>query len=149
MISYYKEKLEQGLAYQDFVDNELYNVGLPVVNFGSRNYQQKVGENRAGIEIKYDARFRETGKFYIEVAEKADPNNPSFVMSGIYRQDNSWLYLIGDYQSIFIFSKLQLQKIHKRYKEVEISTSKGFLLPVDYAIRCGLVILKLQPGVEW
>jgi len=146
MTPYYKEKLEQGLTYQDFVIHELYNIGLPVVNYGSREYQRMFGENKAGIEIKYDTRFRETGNFYIEVAEKTNPKNPFFVPSGIYRNDNSWLYLIGDYQSIFIFSKLQLQKVHqsKQYTEKEIATSKGFVIPVKEAIKRTLVIHQIH-----
>ena len=132
MNEYYAKKLDQGLKYQDFVVEKLYEIGLPVISYSSKEYQNTVGENKAGIEIKNDTNFRETGNFYIETAEKSDAENANFVPSGIYRNDNTWLYLIGDYETIFVFSKKQLLLLHKcgKMKEVEISTSRGFLLPV-------------------
>jgi len=133
MTSYYKEKLEQGLTYQDFVTEKLYEIGIPVISYSSKKYQHMVGENKAGIEIKNDARFRETGNFYIEVAEKSHSDIRNFTESGIFRNDNTWLYIIGDYEEIFIFSKRQLRLVEDKFDHVSIPTSKGFLLPIDYA----------------
>ena len=65
MTEYYKEKLEQGLQFQDYVIDLLYDAGLPVVTYSSKQYQNNVGENRGGLEIKNDERFRETGNLYI------------------------------------------------------------------------------------
>lgn len=132
MTPYYREKLKQGLHYQDFVVEELYKIGLPIISYSSKEYQNMIGENKAGIEIKNDMNFRKTGNFYIEIAEKSNAENRNFVDSGIYRKDNTWLYLIGDEIEIFIFGKNQLEYLHKKgkYREVQISTSKGFLLPV-------------------
>jgi len=135
MNSYYKEKLEQGLTYQDFVVEKLYEIGLPLISYSSKKYQALIGENKIGIEIKNDDKFAETGNFYIEIAEKSDANNLNWIPSGIYRNDNSWLYILGNYNEIYIFSKKQLILIHKtgKYREVEIPTSKGYLLPMDKA----------------
>lgn len=133
MTAYYKEKLEQGLTYQDFVTEKLYEAGIPVISYSSKRYQHMIGENKAGIEIKNDTRFRETGNFYIETAEKSREEVKNFTNSGVFRDDNTWLYIIGDYQEIFIFSKRQLGLVKDKFKRVEIATSKGFLLPVDYA----------------
>lgn len=135
MNRYYKEKLEQGLTYQDFVVEKLYEIGLPLISYSSKKYQALIGENKIGIEIKNDDKFAETGNFYIETAEKSDANNLNWIPSGIYRNDNSWLYILGNYNEIYIFSKKQLILIHKtgKYKEVEIPTSKGYLLPMDKA----------------
>lgn len=132
MNDYYKEKLKQGLYYQDFVIEELYKVGLPIISYSSKQYQHLVGENKAGLEIKNDSNYKTTGNIYIEVAEKPDASKKEYWASGIYRSDNTWLYLIGDTDRIFIFSKKQLVLIHerKKYREVSIPTSKGFLLPV-------------------
>jgi len=132
MTEYYKEKLDQGLYFQDYVVELLYKNGIPLISYSSKEYQNIIGENKAGIEIKNDNNFRKTGNIYIEISEKSNPKNHSFVASGIYRNDNTWLYLIGDKETIFVLSKKQLQIIHKtgKYREVEISTSKGFLLPV-------------------
>ena len=131
MTKYYDEKLKQGQEYQDFVVSELYKIGIPVITYTSKKYQIGEGENKAGFEIKFDDRFKKTGNLYIEIAEKADPNNPNFIPSGIYCRDNAWLYVIGDYQSIYIFPKELLKQLHATgiYKEVKIETSRGYLLP--------------------
>ncbi len=136
---YYKEKLGQGLEFQDFVSELLYKEGFPVVSYVSAAYQRKRGENIIGIEIKFDGRFRERGSLYIETAEKSNPMKQFYYPSGIYRKDNTWLYAIGDYSMVYLFPKKYLQLIRKRYKEIISATSKGFLLPRadadKYAIR--------------
>ena len=141
MTEYYKEKLEEGISYQDFVYVELYKIGLPVINYSSKEFQHKKGENLAGIEIKFDQKFRDTHNLYIETAEKTNANNTMWVSSGIYRNDNSWLYIIGDYKTIYIFSKKQLKDIKENYHQSDTNpTSKGYLLPIrdaerDWAIK--------------
>ncbi len=136
---YYREKLEQGLQFQDFVSELLYKEGFPVVSYVSSLYQRRCGENIIGIEIKFDARFRETGNLYIETAEKSSPTREFYYPSGIYRKDNTWLYAIGNYSMVYLFPKKYLQLIRKRYKEIIRATSKGFLLSKadadKYAIR--------------
>jgi hypothetical protein len=135
MNSYYKEKLEQGLNYQDIVVEELYKNGLPIISYSSKKFQVMIGENKAGIEIKNDNKFRTSGNFYIETAEKSDPNNENFIPSGINRNDNTWLYIIGDSIGFFVFSKKQLKILSNKtnYRKVQIPTSQGFLLPVEEA----------------
>lgn len=137
MTPYYKEKLEQGLYYQDFVVEKLYDAGLPLISYSSKKYQQIIGENKAGFEIKNDTLFRKTGNFYIEIAEKSNANNPNFIKSGIFRNDNTWLYIMGDMIEVYIFSKKQLQILYnaKKYKKVKTPTSIAFLLPVADAIK--------------
>lgn len=137
MTAYYKEKFEQGLLYQDMVMEELYKNGIPLISYSSKKYQTEVGENKAGVEIKNDTKFRQTGNFYIETAEKSKAENKNFIPSGIYRCDNTWLYIIGDDISFFVFSKKQLQLLDKikKYREVEIPTSRGFLFPIQDAIK--------------
>jgi len=136
---YYGEKLEEGLEFQDVVTRALYQRGIVVVAYSSRRYQQNEGENLLGAEIKRDGKFRETGNLYIEIEEKSHPEKTSFIVSGIYRKDNSWLYVIGDEKTIYIFSTKYLRMLEKRYKHVEIPTSKGFLMPIkdaeNYCIR--------------
>jgi len=132
LTPYYKEKLEQGLYFQDYVCELLYENGIPIISYSSKEFQNMIGENKAGIEIKNDTNYQKTGNLYIEIAEKSNPENKEFVPSGIYRNDNTWLYLIGDKDKIFILSKKQLQILHKskKFKEVGIPTSRGFLLPI-------------------
>jgi hypothetical protein len=135
MTDEYKEKLEAGLEFQDYVAKKLIEViGIPVTTYSSKKFQLK-GENRQGFEIKFDRRYDETGNIYIETHEKSNAENPFYVDSGIYRDDNTWLYIIGDYNKLFIFGKRTLILMHdsKRYRQIITDTSKGFLVPNEKA----------------
>lgn len=132
MTENYAKCLEKGLLFQDFIMNLfMKELGIPISNFSSKKYQYKVGENIQGIEIKFDDRYKDTNNIYIETKEKSNPNNLKFVISGIYRDDNSWLYVIGNYNEVFVFGKSHLVLMHKshKYREIKTSTSVGFLLP--------------------
>lgn len=139
----YKKKYKEGVVYQDFVTEVFFKMGLFFVNYTSEKYQFEFGENSAGFEIKLDNNFRQTGNLYIEIAEKSDANNKEYIPSGIYGK--SWIYIIGDYQTIYIFSTEQLKKMHKykKYEYRKIPTSKGFLLPIEKAEKF-LVIKKIE-----
>lgn len=130
---YYNNKLQQGLEFQDVVTKELYQRGIVVVGYSSRRFQNNEGENMLGAEIKRDGLFRETHRLYIETAEKAHPDNPAYVPSGIYREDNSWLYVIGDERTIYIFSTKYLRMLEPRYERKEKPTSLGFVMPIEEA----------------
>lgn len=134
---YYKAQLESGLQYQDIVTRELYQRGIVIVGYASRRFQQEEGENMLGAEIKRDGNFRETGNLYIEVAEKAHPDRPAFTPSGIRRPDNSWLFVIGDERTIYIFSTKYLRMLVKtrNWRKVENPTSVGYLCPLTDAER--------------
>jgi hypothetical protein len=132
---YYQTKLEEGLQFQDVVTRELYQCGIVVVGYASKRFQNNEGENMLGAEIKRDGKFRETGNLYIETAEKTHPDNYQYVPSGIHRKDNSWLFVIGDEQTIFIFSTKYLRLLENRYPKVEKTTSRGYLMPVVEANR--------------
>lgn len=147
MTNDYREKLQKGLEYQDFVVGQLCKYGIFIGLYSSRKFQNKVGESASGIEIKFDDKMKETGNVYIEVAEKSNENNENFIESGIFRKDNTWLYLIGDYDEAFMFSKRQLQKVYlenvakqEQGKPLwngvtmrEISTSRGFTYNIEAA----------------
>lgn len=136
MTDNYKLMLEKGLQFQDFItDILLKELGISLSTYSSQKYQNLKGENKQGFEIKFDDKYKDTGNVYIEVAEKSNPLNENFISSGIYRNDNTWLYLIGDYKEIFIFSKKHLKLMYesKKYKEVIISTSKGMLIKKEDA----------------
>lgn len=125
---YYKEQYKNGLEYQDFVMEILAReLGLAISCFCSRKNQIEKGESIQGIEIKYNR----SDDLYIEVAEKTDPDISDFTPSGIY--DTSWLYIIGDYKTIFIFPTNWLRRLHRSgdLKTITIprGTSQGFWLP--------------------
>ncbi|HUV63434.1 MAG TPA: hypothetical protein VMW24_06015 [Sedimentisphaerales bacterium] len=136
---YYEMQLEVGLRFQDVATRVLYQRGIVVVGYASRRAQMDHGENMLGAEIKRDGQFRETGNLYIETAEKAHPNRVEYAPSGIYRGDNSWLLVIGDETTIWIFSTKYLRMLEDRYRHKTIATSRGFLIPLadadKYCIR--------------
>jgi len=134
---YYKAKLEGALLYQDFVTDTFYQFGIPVNQYSSKAYQNGVGESRSGIEIKFDEKSGQTHNLWIEIAEKAKPRAGDYAVSGIYRLDNTWLYAIGDYDTIYAIPKKFLVLLHKsgKYRVLEnnTKTSEGFLLPCGEA----------------
>lgn len=147
--AYYKAKLEGALLYQDFViDVSFHTVGLTIVQYASKTYQHAIGESRTGVEIKFDEKYRDTGNLFIEIAEKAKPRPGPYVPSGIYLSDNTWLYVIGDYDTVFYFSKRLLQQLHKsgRYplREIATRTAQGFCLPEIDAHRYAVMVLSPQ-----
>jgi hypothetical protein len=143
---YYIDKLEEGLQFQDVVTKALYQRGIVVVGYASRKYQRSQGENMLGMEIKRDGLFRSTGNLYIETAEKAHPDNENFISSGIHRNDNSWLYVIGDEETIYIFPIKYLQMLESRYSDNRVikPTSKGFLIPLGDAEKYCIRKINLQ-----
>lgn len=144
---YYAAKLEGAKLYQDFVVDAAWDLlGLAIVQYSSQAYQNAIGESRTGVEIKHDEKFADTGNLWIEVSEKANPKNGHYVDSGIYRTDNTWLYCIGDYDNIFLFSKTLLRSLHRsgRWPVIEnrTKTSNGFLLTAIEAERYAAAILR-------
>ena len=141
---YYEKKLEEGLVFQDVVTAALYRRGIVVVGYASRRFQVERGENMLGAEIKRDGHFRQTGNLYLETAEKAHPNNPAYAPSGIMRGDNSWLYVIGDEKTIYVFATKYLRMLAGRYREVTTATSIGRLMPVAEADKYCIRRIDLQ-----
>lgn len=128
--NYYADRLEDGQLYQDYVAWRLCQEGIPLVNYQTRLAQLQMGENALGLEIKFDDKLEHTGNLWIEVAEKTDPARLSWTPSGIYR-DDSWLYAIGNYRELFIFSIKLIRAGAKQREIIENNrqTSQGFLLP--------------------
>ena len=115
---------QDGMEYQDFVCERLARHHIILQNIASRKFQFEVGENLQGFEIKLDRRCLDTSRLSIEVAEKSAADNPDWVPSGIMREDNSWLYIQGNYQIIFIFAK-KLLRDYLRKKNPKIDASLG------------------------
>jgi len=154
----YAERLEAGEEFQDFVADLFWErLGIPLVMHQSRS-RQFLGENRQGIEIKFDRLFSRTGNLYVETHEKADPSNPRYVESGILRRDNSWAYAIGDRSCIYFFHKKVLQKLWRwrdpvsgehEFQRKTIDTSRGFLLPVSVAKEWAVILRPKSDRVEF
>jgi len=136
---YKQGKTKEALEYQDFICEWLAkNYGIVLTIFTSQKKQYK-GESLQGFEIKYDMKYKETGNIYIEIGEKSEPREGEYIKSGILRNDNTWLYLIGNYKTLYIFSKKQLISIYEKklyYKYIpdnNTETSEGFLLTENMA----------------
>src|ERR1022692_1926948 len=107
---YRSKQLEDAQVFQDFViDASWQMMGLAVIPYSSRLYQQTVGESKTRCEIKHDKNYARTGNLYVETAEKAVPRPGPYAPSGIYRDDNSWLWIIGDYDLLFYVQKTVLK----------------------------------------
>lgn len=149
---YYKAKLDSAKVFQDFVVDAAWNLlGLAIVQYASEAYQRVVGESRTGVEIKHDEKFSKTRNLWIELAEKARPRDGPYVPSGIYRHDNTWLYCIGDYDTIFFFPKTLLRALHASGRwpvfENNTRTSEGFLLRESEAEKYAAAILRPNAAI--
>jgi len=128
----YKEDLEAGQQYQDYLLEKLLPHGIQLMYYTSLK-KQKVGETINGIEVKYDRKFRKTGNLYITTQARATSNS-DYHPCGVTKLDNSWLYMIGDEKDVYILGKKQLYTFFKmgNFKEFEIpqETNKGFLINI-------------------
>lgn len=138
---------EEALSFQDFVvDLLIKELGFVISNYSSKYYQYNFGENRQGVEIKLDMRILETGNVSIEVAEKSRADINNWTPSGIMRPDNTWLYIQGNYDIVFIFGKTILQGIYRAKYIDKVwtpkPTIKTFLLPIKEAEKYALKVIK-------
>ena len=142
-----KNEIEDSLEYQDFISVQLLQkLGWSINLYTSRKYQIEKGESISGIEIKNDKKMASTGNLYIELEERHSKDKP-FVKSGILRDDNTILWIIGDYNTAYIFVKAQLKHLcegseKNGFKKVETETSKGVLIPLSYFDKHPLFIVK-------
>jgi hypothetical protein len=142
---------EEGLEFQDFVAELLLKeLGFPLTSYCSKKYQWKHGENRQGVEIKLDRRCagnNATGNISFEVAEKSSASVGRWTDSGIMREDNTWLYIQGNYSRVFVFGKeilrlVYLKSFKDKVREVR-PTLKAFLMPVADAERIALKVFDI------
>jgi len=137
----HENSFEVGDEFQDFVCLTLNKESIIIQNINTKKYQFEVGENLQGFEIKYDSRSTgcggsvPTGRVSIEIAEKSNASIENFTPSGIYRGDNAWLYIIGNYDCFWIFSVKHLILMHKtnKYETGQMPTIKKFYLPIEVA----------------
>jgi len=135
---------QEGLEYQDFIADVLRReIGIVITNYSSKKYQFNVGENRQGIEIKLDNRILETGNVSIEVGEKSKKELVDYTPSGILRNDNSWLYIQGNYKIAFIFSVKMLRLLYNsgKYAIDELPTIRRFLMKIEDAKKYAAKVL--------
>lgn len=142
-----KDSLEDGLRFQDFVCSELARRNIILQNLSSKKYQFTVGENLQGFEIKYDDWCSKSGRISIEVFEKTR-NDPiqEWTPSGILRNDNSWLYVQGNYSILFVFAKRFLLNYYTAKGQHGViekrGTIKTFYISNDDARRHAALVLE-------
>lgn len=148
MTQLYKYNLSRGKAYEQYIIENLPEfLGQDLTLYDNVQDQYNIGETVQGYEIKYDAKYEETGNLYIEISEKTDKNNTHYVASGINRSDNTHTWIIGNYNDVFLFKKNTLIEIYKNnlyFKFVQTLTSKGILLNKELIEKHKLKHFKLE-----
>lgn len=88
------ELLEKGEAFECVISDAFKQMGINIERFFF-DYQNE-GENKIGVEIKFDEKSKDTHNFYFEYAEKhKKTQDKSFYPSGVIKNDNSYWFLIG------------------------------------------------------
>jgi hypothetical protein len=139
-----------GIEFQDFVCQQLAKHHIILQNFASQKYQFTVGENLQGFEIKYDQGCSKFHRLSLEIAEKSHASNTRWADSGIMRKDQSWLYIQGNKDVLFIFAKNHLQRWYEQKRpkvDEKFGTIKTFYLDFHDAARIAAKIIELKQGV--
>jgi len=145
----YEENLRLGKEYEQFVTEKLQAVlGWTLTRFHTK-WTQLRGENKEGIEIKYDRLMQKFKRIYIEVAEKTNSSNTKFAPSGIMRDDNSKMLVIGDYDKAYIFDIIDLRLMYKKrpkwlYYPQPTKTSMGFCIPLSQARKLAAYVVDFR-----
>lgn len=142
-----------GEKYQEFVRKLLNPWGVTLWHLNDKGLQYSLGENPQGFEIKFDQRcfsrnpdMNCTNRLSIEVQEKTRVANSTWVNSGILREDNSWMYVQGNYEIVFVFAKNWLRRIyHLKITPEDIHESHGtvrkFYLKIEHALLGAALVL--------
>jgi len=134
---------QRGIEFQDFVCARLAGVGIVLQNLQSKRYQYAIGENLQGFEIKLDDPCTRTNRLSIEIAEKTQADHAQWTPSGIMRNDNAWLYLQGNYEVLYIFSKSLLRRYYAKIQPPvhELPTIQKFYIGFDVADRLAAKVM--------
>lgn len=152
---YYIEQLNTSHRFEVYIDFLFRQAGYDIGLFYGKNQQYKQGETEAGIEIKCDMKFQETGNVYIEYQERMTQNG-EWVDSGILKKDETQYFLIGTVEKFYILPRTKLRNYYNRlvnYKEKisgmrlveekEHQTSKGFIMSKQRAEQDNLTVEKV------
>jgi hypothetical protein len=142
----YNEQIARGKDYERFAQKILLErLGFATTSNQSKLTQYTVGETQEGVEFKLDSIFHYSRNLYIEIAEKQKPSNANYSPSGIYRGDNAWLLVIGDYETLYVirYSKLVVEEKKKLHRRITTPTSQGFLLPTTIATKIATKVIRV------
>jgi len=139
------DTIEAGNIFEDYVCDRLSGMGIVLRTYKSKQFQLGKGENRIGWEIKLDEGVIKYKHLSIEIAERSR-NDPAlkWTNSGIYRNDNSWLYVHGNMETFWILFKPALVKFfedtHPATQE-KFGTIKTFYLEYQDADKLGIRVI--------
>jgi len=126
-------KQKKGIEFESYImDWFIKEKNISLSHYTLKEEQYHKGENRQGIEIKNDLRFKETGNLFISVERHYKYKTYE---SGIFK-NHSWLYVIGCKDCFYIFSTKQLRqiyynnnpKLYDGFTSIKGGVEKGFLL---------------------
>lgn len=141
----FRERLSEGHEFEDFCVDVLWDNGIPLLLYRSRQRQWKSGESRIGAEVKLDRKWQSTGNLFIECEERRNSDGSSqWRPAGIYEDTKPWLYVIGSEAMIWIHGVTILRLLHEtgRYEWKQTDTAKGFTLPLADSDKYALKIIK-------
>lgn len=139
-----KHSFCSGKRYEKHIKGILIKeVKISLDIFESPQDQIHKGESEQGFEIKLDRRISDTKNLSIEIAEKSRADNWNYIPSGIFREDNTWFYVQGNYDIVLIFSKKRLQQLSHDYPVDTFPTIQRFLIPLETAKQEAIKIIPL------
>lgn len=149
----YNPRLVKGQKYQGFVAQLLLKLkNIVLTNLQSKYYQGTVGENMQGFEIKFDNKMADTGNVFIEIQQRYS-SDEEYWDSSLKRDDNAWMYCIGNYNVVFFFTKKILRKylkeVNPAIKENSEKTGKGFLLTREQCLEMSEFYLENKRGEHY
>lgn len=104
-----------GLSYQDKVSESIFkHMKIPLTTYCSSLNQETKGENMQGWEIKYVGQAKT--RFFLEIASRPTSNHP-WKDSGVFKKDNSYMYVIGDEDNVYFFWKKTLIDLIERERK--------------------------------
>lgn len=132
---------EAGEVFEDFICDQLAQTGIFIRTYKSRQNQYGRGESKAGWEIKLDEEHTKYGHLSIEVEERTQSSQGLiWSKSGIFRKDNTWLYIQGNTKMFWIFFKPALINYFNTKKPQvtpKFGTIKTFYLDYSEADKLG------------
>lgn len=103
------DTVEAGNTFEDYATDRIAESGIVLRTYKSAGMQLRIGESKAGFEFKLDNGHRKYNHLSIEVAERRQASG-IWVLSGIFRNDNAWLYIQGDTSLFWVLFKPSLVK---------------------------------------
>jgi hypothetical protein len=143
-------RLVIGQDYEDFVVPVLWARGWPTYVYRSKEAQWACGESLNNIEVKLDNGFRKSGRLFIETRERRSADGSSeWRRSGIYDEHNPRLYVIGDYETVYVLGVRWLRAIADRLESgsfpKDAPTAECVFLPLNLAEKYAVDVIEVLP----